>query len=185
MQWLNRNQKFNKTVFQKKKPQKWKRTKTKPHKKSFLTVCHLSVWSLCIVFLKIFRFLLRGEKWFLAVIGYAICLIQIYVAKPLWFSLYENTFLFLEDKWELPMGSRGTVILLLFGVKKNCVNLGLKTFFQKNIWDCFYKDLEMGNLFTNCKIFKKNCMWLNIAILFYFFILITFYLITCIWINIF
>lgn len=86
----------------------------------------------------------------LAVIGYAICLIQIYVAKPLWFSLYENTFLFLEDKWELPMGSRGTVILLLFGVKKKRKSeLGLENIFPKNIWDCFYKDLEMGNRFTN------------------------------------
>ncbi len=59
----------------------------------------------------------EGGEIILAVIGYAIYLIQIYVAKPLCF-LCENTFLFLEDKWELPMGSRGTVILLLFGVKK-------------------------------------------------------------------
>lgn len=120
MQWLNRNQKFNKTVFQKKKPQKWKRTKTKPHKRSFLTVyviCQVDHFAL-------YSLKSSGSSWggrgemILAVIGYAICLIQIYVAKPLWFSLYENTFLFLEDKWELPMGSRGTVILLLFGVKK-------------------------------------------------------------------
>ncbi len=84
----------------------------------------------------------------LAVIGYAIYLIQIYVAKPLCF-LCENTFLFLEDKWELPMGSRGTVILLLFGVKKQKVvrEIGLENtglLLQRAKSSIFKK---MGNLY--------------------------------------
>lgn len=141
MQWLNRNQKFNKTVFQKKKPQKHKRTKTKPHK-SFLTVyviCQFDHFAL-------YSLKSSGSSWgggndfssdrICNLFNSNICSqttvvfsVWKYLSVPGWQVGAANGVQRNSD----PPPVRG---------KKNVWTWAWKHF-SKNIWDCFYKDLRV------------------------------------------